>query len=792
MSKQKGLFIIFIFLVLFQAQNIPVVLSNNANATTKEWNMFRHDPTHSACTTGIGSAQSAKLLWTYNTEKIVISSPAVANGYVFVGGLNWVVYCLNASNGEMVWEYKTGHEIFSSPAVHNNSVYIGSNDGNVYAFNTTNGTILWKTNIGGSVQSSPTIVNSRLYIGSGNHDVYCLDTSNGEIIWKYPTRLCVHSSPTVADSVVYVASSNYHVYAIDAISGNELWRTHTGTVDSSPTVYNGNIYIGSEDGFVYSLNASTGTKIWEFKTQNSVSSSPAVAYGCVYVGSEDNNVYCLNASNGKKIWQTKTGYWVHSSPAVADGNLFVGSEDYNIYCLDAFTGKKKWSYTTENFVDSSPAIVNGNLFVGSSDGKIYALALTESTSSSEQAQPSNQLATSTIVFDVAACIIIAAIVFEVVRYVHMSRKSKQNIEKPINGNQRFFWILKHADAVCIISILAFSTIFLVDLEGGSLWLADEKVYSQCAFHMVTEGDYLTPWVFGRLSMWLAKPPLFMWLISLSYQMFGFTNVATRFWNPIFGALSLIVIFYLGKKLYNRTTGFVSAIILGTFTTFNLFARRAMTDVPLTFFIMTSVYFLLLNETNQGNKKYAALGGLFFGLAFLTKQIAALLIPIIMVFYYAATGKGIRFLFTKQFWRYWIVSILLVSPWLMYMILRFGPDFWDTYFIFSGFSRALSVIEEHGGGYLFYFEFLANKETIFLVLLLPFATMLCAFNSIFKRTKQDTLLLIWMFTVLGIFTFSQTKIEWYILPAYPAFAIAISKLIHQLITKTRSILPYFNQ
>jgi 4-amino-4-deoxy-L-arabinose transferase-like glycosyltransferase len=37
----------------------------------------------------------------------------------------------------------------------------------------------------------------------------------------------------------------------------------------------------------------------------------------------------------------------------------------------------------------------------------------------------------------------------------------------------------------------------------------------------------------------------------------------------------------------------------------------------------------------------------------------------------------------------------------------------------------------------------------------------------------------MIVVLLVFTFAQTKLSWYILPAFPAFSIAISSLLYQL-------------
>ena len=74
-------------------------------------------------------------------------------------------------------------------------------------------------------------------------------------------------------------------------------------------------------------------------------------------------------------------------------------------------------------------------------------------------------------------------------------------------------------------------------------------------------------------------------------------------------------------------------------------------------------------------------------------------------------------------------------------------------------------------------------------LLPFAAALCTFNSVVKRSKAEVLLLMWMLIVLGVFTFAQTKLEWYILPAFPAFALAISNFLYQLSKKIQLSIHY---
>lgn len=553
-------------------------------------------------------------------------------------------------------------------------------------------------------------------------------------------------------------------------------------------MYNGYVYVGSYDGYVCGLNASTGDQIWQFQTQDSVDSSPAVAYGYVYVGSEDNNVYCLNASNGVKIWQTTTGYWVRSSPAVVDGNVYVGSEDYNIYCLNASTGTKQWSYATGNFVDSSPALVNGTLYVGSNDYHVYAFTLTDSASGNIPSLSTNSLAWTTVAFDAIAYAVAAMILFTILRFVHSNRQAKRNAQAINIASEKTSRFSTHTDALCILAILAFSTIFFINLGSGPLWAADEQTYSQWAYHMVKSGDYLTPYAFGGLAVWIGKPPLYMWLMSLAYQVFGVSNFVTRLWSPIFGALTLVLVYFLAKKLYNRYVGFASALVLGTFTTFLLFARHAMTDVSFVFFIVASFYFFVLSEKTEKTNRYVILSGLFFGLALLTKQVEALLIPLIVFSYLVVTRRSIRFLFKKHFTVFWGIGLLVLSPYLVYMFVSFGSNFWSWFVVYGGVMRTLSPLEGHVGGTLFYFSYLADKE-MFWAILLPFAAGLCAFNVVIKRLKADALILAWMGIVLLVFTVAQTKLSWYILPALPAFAIAISSLLYQLSKKIQLTASY---
>lgn len=72
-------------------------------------------------------------VWHFTTGGIGGSSPAVANGVVYIGSMDNNLYAVNAKTGAGIWQFKTGGWVESTPAIANGIVYFGSDDKNLYA-----------------------------------------------------------------------------------------------------------------------------------------------------------------------------------------------------------------------------------------------------------------------------------------------------------------------------------------------------------------------------------------------------------------------------------------------------------------------------------------------------------------------------------------------------------------------------------------------------------------------------------------------------------------------------------
>ncbi len=319
--------------------------------------------------------------WAVSTGTIGLSSPAVANGIVYVGSLDHNLYAINATTGKMLWTVTTGDQIYSSPAVSKGIVYVGSFDSNLYAVNATTGKVLWKVKMGASIFPSPVVTKDVIYIGCYDKNLYAINATTGKTLWAAPTKAGIESSAAVANGIVYVGSKDYNLYAIEASTGRVVWNAPTDyEIFSSPAVANGIVYVGSKDFKFYAFDAATGRTRWVLKTGNFVNSSPAVANGIVYIGSKDAKLYAFDATTGKIIWTLRAGSEVASSAAIANGVLYVGSWDHNFYALNAATGAILWKTSTGDGIESSPAVVNGVVYVGSRDQRMYAFTLPDTTS----------------------------------------------------------------------------------------------------------------------------------------------------------------------------------------------------------------------------------------------------------------------------------------------------------------------------------------------------------------------------------------------------------------------------
>src|SRR5205807_8908059 len=97
-------------------------------------------------------------------------------------------------------------ETFSSPAVANGMLYICSGDGRLFAYNASTGKKLWQASVFAFLDYSPALANGVVYATFSNAaGLVAFDARTGKRLFSYFDSSASEgtSSPTVADGMVY-------------------------------------------------------------------------------------------------------------------------------------------------------------------------------------------------------------------------------------------------------------------------------------------------------------------------------------------------------------------------------------------------------------------------------------------------------------------------------------------------------------------------------------------------------------------------------------------------------------
>ncbi|MCW4045819.1 MAG: PQQ-binding-like beta-propeller repeat protein [Candidatus Bathyarchaeota archaeon] len=243
----------------------------------------------------------------FGSAVMLRSSPAVVEGRVYVGSLDTNLYCLDADEGDVKWTFKTEGYITSSPAVADGAVYVISQEpasGALYKLDAITGDCIWKTELpyqivftgGTDIHSSPTVAEGIIFAATNAMEYYGIDAATGKIKWTYSdpsAQEFIVCSPIYNDGKVFLIDK-FSIVCVNAESGRTVWSTYLGDeLYVSPSYAGGKLYVVTDQRSIHVINATNGEKLSRFETGSNSWSAPTIYAGKLYVGNNDWNVYCL-------------------------------------------------------------------------------------------------------------------------------------------------------------------------------------------------------------------------------------------------------------------------------------------------------------------------------------------------------------------------------------------------------------------------------------------------------------------------------------------------------------------
>jgi 4-amino-4-deoxy-L-arabinose transferase-like glycosyltransferase len=126
--------------------------------------------------------------------------------------------------------------------------------------------------------------------------------------------------------------------------------------------------------------------------------------------------------------------------------------------------------------------------------------------------------------------------------------------------------------------LAAAAVSFAGIGSHSLWTPDEPRDAAVGKAMWASGDLVVPRLNGR--PFLEKPPLAWWAQAAGYKVLGVSDAAARVTPALFGTLTLLVTFGLGRRLGGTRAGWLAAGALASTAEFSEDMGRAIVDPAL--------------------------------------------------------------------------------------------------------------------------------------------------------------------------------------------------------------------
>jgi 4-amino-4-deoxy-L-arabinose transferase-like glycosyltransferase len=337
------------------------------------------------------------------------------------------------------------------------------------------------------------------------------------------------------------------------------------------------------------------------------------------------------------------------------------------------------------------------------------------------------------------------------------------------------------DSLLLAGFCAF--LFFYGLGQFGLIGADEPRYAQVAREMLERRDWITPVLWGK--PWLEKPPLYYWQAMVAYTIFGASDWAARL-PAALDATFLVLAVYFFLRRFRPGFELDGALITASSAGIVGYARAASMDMALAAaFSIGMLGWWAWRES--GKKIYLAVFYGFMALGMLAKGPVAPFLAVVVITLYAVAVRELRIILKTL----WLPGILLFCamalPWYFAVQMR-NPQFFREFVLEQNLGRFSRNLYHHTEPFWYYLPVAALALAPWTV----FAIAGCVQQVRLWRARRTAITgadddldyrfgvfaFCWLLVPVVFFSFSQSKLPGYILPAIPAGALLLVEYLRQ--------------
>lgn len=325
--------------------------------------------------------------------------------------------------------------------------------------------------------------------------------------------------------------------------------------------------------------------------------------------------------------------------------------------------------------------------------------------------------------------------------------------------------------------------------------SDEAIYSYAVERMLETRDWLTPRSIPSDAAFLEKPPLKFWMVAAGMQsgVLPRNELGMRLIDAVFGLVGCAYVYLMGRRLGGIACGAVAALTLISIEplVFDHGLRSNNMEGAVFLCYCGGLYHAVRwidGPVSHGWRPALAVCA-YFTLGFLTKFVAALFLPVIVVAAAVWRPQGAKDL--RERWRDWVWPLAaagaVIVPWFVYQSMVAGAYFWEVILGTHVYERFAGVLDpDHLAPWHFYVTQSWQQVARLGVALLWVAGMIRLLMAAWHGAPWTArVVLLWGALPVIAISFGTSKLLHYAYPFFPPLALAVGYAASWLLEQARS-------
>ncbi len=310
---------------------------------------------------------------------------------------------------------------------------------------------------------------------------------------------------------------------------------------------------------------------------------------------------------------------------------------------------------------------------------------------------------------------------------------------------------------------------IIGIYFRPLMIIDETRYVSVAWEMFDKHSFLVPLI--NSEPYHHKPPLLFWLIHLDWSLFGVNETSIRFIPLLFGLGTVLLSYKIYRTLWKEDEKGASyvALLLASVFIFAFYNSLVMFDVMLTFWVLVGILGIIYAANNQKRSGFILIT-LSIGFGILTKGPVILVHLLPLVLFAKVWKADIDKSFFIGFFFAFLGGAAIALAWAIPAGIAGGEEYRNAIFWGQSANRMVKSFA-HQRPFWWYLPILPS-------LFFPWSIFKSVYSGANKQAIDNALkfLLVWLISVVVIFSLISGKQVHYILPEIPAFVLIAARIL----------------